>query len=273
MTRKEQRDRKRKRIRRIRFFLRLQKRIVLCILGLMMGFGCVRLVGTMQEPISAQESDVIQITEESSKEAKHAVPKETGEWNLILVNSTHPVDEAYVADIELTLLRNGQSVDTRCYPDLQKMMDDCRAEGYNPIICSSFRTYQRQQELFEQQVKKYRNQGMNRKAAETEAAKSVAIPGTSEHELGLAVDICDIKNQRIVSGMETQPVQRWLMENSWKYGFILRYPADKADITGIVYEPWHYRYVGKEVAKYIYENHITLEEYVDSMLATPAVHQ
>lgn len=273
MTRKEQRDRKRKRIRRIRFFLRLQKRIVLCILGLMMGFGCVRLVGTMQESISAQESDVIQITEESSKEAKHAVPKEMGEWNLILVNSTHPVDEAYVAAIELTLLRNGQSVDTRCYPDLQKMMDDCRAEGYNPIICSSFRTYQRQQELFEQQVKKYRNQGMDRKAAETEAAKSVAIPGTSEHELGLAVDICDIKNQRIVSGMETQPVQRWLMENSWKYGFILRYPADKADITGIVYEPWHYRYVGKEVAKYIYENHITLEEYVDSMLATPAVHQ
>lgn len=183
------------------------------------------------------------------------------EWNLILVNSSHKLDEAYAESIPLTQLKNGQSIDSRCYPELQQMMDDCRAQGYSPIICSSYRTHEKQQELFEQQVQVYRNDGMDRKAAEAKTAKSVAVPGTSEHELGLAVDITDVAEQRIVSGMEEQPVQQWLMKNCWKYGFILRYPEDKAEITGIVYEPWHYRYVGKEAAKYIYENGITLEEY------------
>lgn len=188
--------------------------------------------------------------------------EENVEWNLILVNRTHPVDEDYIAGITLTPLINGQSVDSRCYPDLQKMMDDCRAEGYSPVITSSFRTYQRQTDIFHQQVLTYMNQGMDRQTAEAETAKSVAIPGTSEHELGIAVDITDMDDQRVISGMEEQPVQRWLMENSWRYGFILRYPVDKSDITGIVYEPWHYRYVGYEAAKYIYENEMTLEEYV-----------
>lgn len=183
------------------------------------------------------------------------------EWNLILVNSSHKLDKSYVESISLTQLKNGQSIDSRCYPELQQMMDDCRAQGYSPIICSSYRTHEKQQELFNQQVQVYMNDGMDRKEAEAKTAKSVAVPGTSEHELGLAVDITDIAEQKIVSGMEEQPVQQWLMKNCWKYGFILRYPEDKADITGIVYEPWHYRYVGKEAAKYIYDNQITLEEY------------
>ena len=196
-----------------------------------------------------------------NREAEN-VEIENREWNLILVNSSHPIDEDYIMAISLTQLKNGQSVDSRCYPDLQRMMDDCRAEGYNPIICSSFRTNQKQQNIFNQQVNTYMKKGMNRKEAEKETKKSVAVPGTSEHELGLAVDITDAKNQKIVSGIETQPVQRWLMENSWRYGFILRYPIDKSDVTGIVYEPWHYRYVGYDAAKYIYDNNITLEEYL-----------
>lgn len=180
---------------------------------------------------------------------------------MTLVNSSHKLDQSYVETIPLTQLKNGQSIDSRCYPELQQMMDDCRAQGYSPIICSSYRTHEKQQELFNQQVQVYMNDGMDRQKAEAKTAKSVAVPGTSEHELGLAVDITDIAEQKIVSGMEEQPVQQWLMKNCWKYGFILRYPEDKADITGIVYEPWHYRYVGKEAAKYIYDKQITLEEY------------
>ena len=187
------------------------------------------------------------------------------EWNLILVNSTHFVNQDYISNIKLAKLRNGQAVDERCYHDLQRMMDDCRKEGYSPIICSSFRTNQKQRELYKKQVAIYMSQGLSEQEAKAEAAKSVAIPGTSEHELGLAVDIADINNQNLVSGMESQPVQKWLMENSWKYGFILRYPPDKSDITGIVYEPWHYRYVGYGAAKYIYENNLTLEEYLEAI--------
>ena len=89
------------------------------------------------------------------------------------------------------------------------------------------------------------------------AGQWVAIPGTSEHELGLAVDINADKEQS-----SNEEVYNWLAENAWRYGFILRYPQGKEDITGIDYEPWHYRYVGKEVAKEIYEAGITLEEYV-----------
>ena len=187
------------------------------------------------------------------------------DWNLILVNSTHFVNQDYISNIKLTKLRYGQAVDERCYPDLQRMMDDCRKEGYSPIICSSFRTNQKQRELYKKQVAIYMSQGLSEQEAKAEAAKSVAIPGTSEHELGLAVDIADINNQNLVSGMESQPVQQWLMENCWKYGFILRYPPDKSDITGIVYEPWHYRYVGYGAAKYMYENNLTLEEYLEAV--------
>ena len=90
----------------------------------------------------------------------------------------------------------------------------------------------------------------------------MAVPGTSEHQLGLAVDIVDTANQHLDESQETTDVQKWLLQNSWKYGFILRYPSDKSDITGIIYEPWHYRYVGKDAAKAIYEEGICLEEYV-----------
>ena len=101
------------------------------------------------------------------------------EWNLILVNSTHFVNQDYISNIKLTKLRNGQAVDERCYPDLQRMMDDCRKEGYSPIICSSFRTNQKQRELFKKQVSEYMSQGLSEQDAKAEAAKSVAIPGTS----------------------------------------------------------------------------------------------
>jgi len=90
----------------------------------------------------------------------------------------------------------------------------------------------------------------------------VALPGTSEHQTGLAVDIVDAGYQSLDEKQERTAVQQWLMKNSWRYGFILRYPNHKSDITGIYYEPWHYRYVGKEAAKEIYEKDICLEEYI-----------
>lgn len=184
-------------------------------------------------------------------------------WYLTLVNADNPVDDDY--QITLTRLRNKQSIDSRCYPELQAMMDDCRAAGLSPIICSSYRTYEKQQELFEQQVQEFINQGYGKLDAQKKASGAVARPGTSEHELGLAVDIVDESNQRLNQYQENTAVQRWLMQNSWRYGFILRYPSDKTDITGIQYEPWHYRFVGKEAAKEIYENNWTLEEYLNQI--------
>lgn len=183
-------------------------------------------------------------------------------WNLILVNGAHPLPEDFEIP-ELTQLRNGQAIDSRAYPPLQRMMDAARAEGLQPLICSSFRTWDKQEELFANKVQSYLNQGYAQTEAEEKAAYWVARPGTSEHQAGLAVDIVDVNHQSLDEQQET-PVQQWLMEHCAEYGFILRYPADKSGLTGVGYEPWHYRYAGEAAAKEIMEQGICLEEYVNA---------
>ncbi len=180
-------------------------------------------------------------------------------WNLLLVNKNNPLPEHY--EFNVKQLDNGQAVDERCYDDLQKMMDDCRSAGLTPVICSSYRTFEKQQQLFDAQIEKWKSLGYSESDAVTEAGKLVAVPGTSEHQLGLALDIVDISYQLLEEEQEDTPVQKWLFQNSWKYGFILRYPKDKTAVTGISYEPWHYRYVGKAAAKEIFDLNICLEEY------------
>lgn len=192
-----------------------------------------------------------------SSEAPQAV---NDDWALTLVNWENPVPADYTIP-ELVELRNGQSFDRRGYPDLQRMMDDCRAAGLSPLISSSYRTEEFQTELFENKVAQYTAQGYDRTEAETLAAGWVARPGTSEHQLGLAVDIVDTGYQNLDGTQEETAVQEWLMEHCWEYGFILRYPADKTELTGVNYEPWHYRYVGSAAAD-IEEQGICLEEYL-----------
>lgn len=181
-------------------------------------------------------------------------------WNLVLANPWHPLPEDYT--FTQTTLSNGLTVDQRCYSDLQAMMDACRAAGLSPVICSAYRSYAKQEELFQQKVDKLTARGYSAEDARTEAAKEVALPGASEHQTGLALDIVDANNQNLDESQEDTAVQKWLMEHSWEYGFILRYPAGKSDLTGIIYEPWHYRYVGKEAAASIHELGVCLEEYL-----------
>ncbi len=181
-------------------------------------------------------------------------------WSLILVNPWNPIPEDY--SVPLIQLRNGQAVHERCYPDLQDMMDACRADGLSPLICSSYRTREFQETLYNNNVEQLMARGCTRAEAEAETKRVIAIPGTSEHQLGLAVDIVDLDYQLLDRAQEETDVQKWLMEHCWEYGFILRYPEGKSEITGISYEPWHYRYVGKEAAKEIAEAGICLEEYI-----------
>lgn len=181
-------------------------------------------------------------------------------WNLILVNPWNPLPDEH--NIIVTPLENGQSIDIRCYSELTEMLQACRDAGLDPLICSSYRTHEKQISLFEERVEELLAQGYTKKDARAKAATSVARPGTSEHELGLAVDIVDRSHQLLDYTQEYTMVQQWLMSNSWKYGFILRYPNDKSSLTGIIYEPWHYRYVGKKAARKIYKQDICLEEYL-----------
>ena len=200
-----------------------------------------------------------------SQSASGPTIEETDEeipWNLILVNQDHPLTAEL--SISLTALRNGHSIDKRAYSALQAMMDDARASGLSPLICSSYRTEARQRELYEDKVASYRQEGYSLTDAEDAAARWVAPPGTSEHETGLAVDLVAESNQHLDSTQAETAEQQWLMEHCWEYGFILRYPPEKSHITGIAYEPWHYRYVGREAALAMEESGQCLEEYLDA---------
>lgn len=180
---------------------------------------------------------------------------------IILVNCWQPISDSYAVDVKE--LPNGQKVAAECYDDLMRMLADCSAVGNCPEVCSGFRTIAFQQSLYEDKVQRVMGEGHARQDAERIAATEVARPGTSEHHTGLAVDIIDADYPVLDETQEQRPTQQWLLENSWRYGFVLRYPTGKTDITGIIYEPWHYRYVGEETAKIMAEQDLCLEEYLE----------
>lgn len=180
-----------------------------------------------------------------------------GSWKLMLVNAHHPIPEGYEVP-ELTQLQNGNSVDSRIYPALQKMFDDARAQGIYPYVTSSYRTMEKQQQLMDDKISEYVAAGYSQEEAKKLAEEWVAIPGTSEHQLGLSVDI----SSDPASGQDPGSVWYWLKIYCWDYGFIIRYPEDKTDITGIINEPWHFRYVGEKAAQEIKESGQSLEEYL-----------
>ncbi len=174
-------------------------------------------------------------------------------WMLMLVNPTHPI-EAYTPP-ELTTLSNGIQIDARIYPALQEMFDAARAAGYAPFTREGFRTFEEQQEIMDVRIARHIAEGYAPDAAKAQAEKYVAIPGKSEHQTGLAVDIN-------ASDGNSWALYSWLSEHADEYGFILRYPQGAENTTGYQYEPWHYRYVGKDAAAAITGRNITLEEYL-----------
>ena len=184
-------------------------------------------------------------------------PEDTS-WSLVLVNASHPLPENW--DIELIDLRYGEQVDSRMYPYLQEMFDACRADGLLPMVNSSYRSAADQQRIMDNYIADYLAQGYSKEDAKTEAKKWVAIPGTSEHQLGLAVDI----DSDDLATCSNESVWNWMKEHCAEYGFILRYPEGKEAITGISPEPWHFRYVGKEAAQEIMTQGICLEEYLNN---------
>ena len=179
-------------------------------------------------------------------------------WNLILVNRDYYIPEDYT--VELTELSNGEKVDSRIYPDLQEMFDDARAEGIQLFVADGYRTEETQHRILDEKIEAYKCEGYSASEAEKKAKEWVAVPWTSEHQLGLAVDI-----NEDTSRSTSDEVYTWLANNAYKYGFINRYPADKTEITGVIYEPWHYRYVGREAAQEIYSQGIYLEEYIQGL--------
>lgn len=187
---------------------------------------------------------------------KHYADMEHG-WKLILVNKDNYIPKDY--KVKLLTLSNGKKVDARIYPKLQEMFDAARASGINLHVAEGYRSEEEQEDMMEEKIESFIEKGKSEGEAKKLARKWVALPGTSEHQLGIAVDI----NSQIST--PSGPLYSWLANNSYKYGFILRYPPNKVSITGVKYEPWHFRYVGKSAAAQIHRQGICLEEYVENL--------
>ena len=185
-------------------------------------------------------------------------------WYLKLVNRYNFLSYCFMPN--LTSLGNGHYFDSRAAESLNRMLASARAYGLSPIVASSFRSVSRQTTLFNNQVQRQRNAGLNEADAFEAARRVVAYPGTSEHNLGLAVDIVALSYQHLTAAQGQTPEGIWLAQNSHRYGFVLRYPYYKQHITNIIYEPWHFRYVGVAAATFMFENDLVLEEYVSIRL-------
>ncbi|MBQ6889004.1 MAG: M15 family metallopeptidase [Lachnospiraceae bacterium] len=185
------------------------------------------------------------------------------DWRLILVNKQHPVPEGYT--VELETIKGSMQCDARIIGDLIAMFQAADEDGVNLAVCSPYRDISRQEWLFERKIKNYLKNGMSYMEAYSLASQIVMVPGASEHQLGLAIDINSDTYTSLDVGFADTEAGKWLAEHCWEYGFILRYPLGKEYITGVEYEPWHFRYVGKEAAKVITEQEICLEEFIEGL--------
>ena len=174
---------------------------------------------------------------------------------ILLVNRWNVLPDDYKPE-GLVDIDYGGSVLPECAEALAKLIAACKEAGFKPQVRTSYRDFGFQQYLLNQKVAEY---GYDK------AIQIVAIPGTSEHHTGLAVDIVDAAYTKLNYEQAKRPTQQWLMEHCWEYGFIVRYPDGTTDITGIIYEPWHYRYVGVELALEMRDNGLCLEEYLDNL--------
>jgi|GEM_PF-123685 len=201
------------------------------------------------------------IYDEATKTYK--TPAFSEDWALILVNKKHLIPEDY--EVELGVIRGNIKSDIRIIQNVLDMIQAARDDGVILSVCSPYRDYDRQVMLFNKKAKSYMRRGYSEEEAYELASETVAIPGTSEHQLGLAFDFISNDYTILDAGFAETEAGKWLKEHSYEYGFILRYPKNKTHITEIEFEPWHYRYVGKSAAAEIMQKGLCLEEYVEEI--------
>lgn len=179
---------------------------------------------------------------------------------LIMVSNTSPLDASYT--FEHHTLNCGKDIDKRSLENLRSMLQACNDAGNEYNIISAYRDRTAQQTLFDNEVSRIvAAEGISQEEATQKAHNSVQPAGCSEHETGLAIDLSSLNTTTLDQYVADDSTNQWLMNNSYRYGFILRYPADKIAITGIDFEPWHFRYVGVEAATFMYNNNLCLEEF------------
>lgn len=222
-------------------------------------------------------SEILEESTEMEEEAEPADIPETenaskpvfskDDWKLVLINKQHPIPDDYEFSLgNIKTIKGTMKCDERIIDELLSMMQAAKKDGITLAICSPYRDLNYQEVLFNRKIEAYMKKGMSYMDAYIISSKAVTVPGASEHQIGLAIDIVSDEYVTLDEGFADTEAGRWLAEHSCEYGFILRYPAGKEYITSIEFEPWHFRYVGKDAAMVITGEGITLEEFWDKYL-------
>lgn len=208
-------------------------------------------------------SVVVVLCKEQNEEV-HIVREIDNQWAYFLINRDNPLPDDYSP--ELSAVEGKFMLDSRCADYAVQMLEDARAEGLDVAVVSAYRSSQKQKENYSAYISRLIKEGYSSIDAAKITAKEIAPPGASEHNAGLALDILTgdwwATHNDVTDDFENTDEFRWLSENSWKYGFILRYPKEDEETTGYIYEPWHYRFVGLYYAESIYRSRLCMEDYV-----------
>lgn len=185
------------------------------------------------------------------------------DWQLLLVNDWNPLPAGYDDEVSFSTVSGGKQVDSRISGAVEQMLSD--AQQYGLAVVSAYRPQEEQNTLYWRKVKQYTDQGYSDLEAQKVGGTIVKRPGFSEHNCGLAMDVGGSGDYTLEETFANTEAYAWLIEHCADYGFILRFPQGKEDITGVIYEPWHYRYVGVDAARYIMDNDLCLEEYLQQV--------
>lgn len=233
----------------------MKKVVVVLIIIICIIYGIIKNYSNTKKVENISNNSIIKENDNDIKVEDKA--KEIDDWRLVLVNYENALPKDF--EPELSSIDKTREFDSRAIEYLMQMLQDMKAQGYKNIWPqSTYRSVARQEEIFNKKVKSYMSMGKTKEEAETLTLQKINKPGTSEHNLGLAVDFNNVDYN-----FEKSKEYKWLMENAENYGFVLRYPRDKKDITKVDCEPWHWRYVGEEHAKKMNELNMCLEEYIE----------
>ena len=228
--------------------------LIFCISIILVGFLIIKFRNN-SDVIEETFSDSEYIEEQNVIEVILPTRKEINDWRLVLVNKENPLTEDFT--IELENIDSTKQFDKRAIGELKQMLQDMKSSGIRNIwVQSAYRSIEYQKTLYDNKINDYLNKGATMEEAEMLTSEYINKPGESEHNLGLAVDFNNVNND-----FENTKAYEWLKENAKDYGFVMRYPKEKARITGVAYEPWHWRYVGKEHSYKMEELGMCLEEY------------
>ncbi|MGN0366256.1 MAG: M15 family metallopeptidase [Suilimivivens sp.] len=221
------------------------------------------------EQLVTDEQELTSITNNKSENRAETenVAFHADDWKLVLINKQHPIPEGYTFSLAtIKTIKGNMQCDERIIEELVRMMQSASDDGVNLAICSPYRDLNRQEVLFNRKIKAYMNKGMSYMDAYALSSQAVTVPGASEHQIGLAIDIVSDTYMTLDEGFAETNAGMWLEQHCAEFGFILRYPKGKEYITGIEFEPWHFRYVGKEAATVITNEGLCLEEFWNKYL-------